>query len=228
MGEIMSFIGNVLGSITGARSAAKAAERASGQQVAASEAAIEEQRRQFDALQELLKPFVEGGQSAFGAQQQLIGLGTPEEQAAAIAQLEQSPMMRALTQKGENAILQTASATGGLRGGNTAAALAQFRPQMLAQLIENQYGRLGGLSSLGANAAVGQGNAGMNMAGNIGNLLEQIGAARSGATMARGNVASQGFGAGLGIAGLLGGLGLFGKASTAAKASTDSLMPGFF
>lgn len=228
MGEIMSFIGKTLGKITGASDAAKAAERASGQQVAASEAAIEEQRRQFDALQELLKPFVEGGRTALGAQQQLIGLGTPEEQAAAIAQLEQSPMMRALTQKGENAILQQASATGGLRGGNTQAALAQFRPQMLAQLIENQYGRLGGLSTLGANAAVGQGTAGMGMAGNIGNLLNQIGASQAGATMARGNVASQGFGAGLGIAGLLGGLGLFGKASTAAKASTDSLMPGFF
>lgn len=224
----MSFIGKALGKITGASDAAKAAERASGQQIESYNAGIEEQRRQFDALQALLKPYIEGGQGAFGAQQQLIGLGTPEEQAAAIAQLEQSPMMRALTQKGENAILQNASATGGLRGGNTQAALAQFRPQMLAQMIENQYSKLGGLSTLGANAAVGQGSQGMGMASNIGNLLNQIGSSQAGATMARGNVASQGFGAGLGIAGLLGGLGMFGKASTAAKTSTDALMPGFF
>jgi len=201
----MSFIGKAIGKITGASDAAKAAERASGQQVEAYQAGIDEQRRQFDALQALLKPYIEGGTGAFQAQQQLIGLGTPEEQAAAIAQLEQSPMMRALTQKGENAILQNASATGGLRGGNTAAALAQFRPQMLAQMIENQYSRLGGLSTLGANAAVGQGSQGMAMAGNVGNLLGNIGASRAGATMARGNVARQGFGDLLGIAGMFSG-----------------------
>lgn len=201
----MSFIGKAIGSITGASSAAKAAERASGQQVESYQAGIDEQRRQFDALQALLKPYIEGGAGAFQAQQQLIGLGTPEEQAAAIQQLEQSPMMRALVQKGENALLQNASATGGLRGGNTAAALAQFRPQMLAQMIENQYGRLGGLSTLGANAAVGQGSQGMAMAGNVGNLLGNIGAARAGSTMARGNVARQGFQDAMNIAGVVAG-----------------------
>ena len=224
----MSFIGRAIGKITGASDAAKAAERASGQQVEAYQAGIDEQRRQFDALQALLKPYIEGGTGAFQAQRELIGLGTPEEQAAAIAQLEQSPMMRALTQKGENAILQNASATGGLRGGNTQAALAQFRPQMLAQLIENQYSRLGGLSTLGANAAVGQGSQGMAMAGNIGNLLGEIGSARSGATIARGNVARQGFGDLLGIIGLASGAGMFGKAKTAATATGDNLMPGIF
>lgn len=224
----MSFIGKAIGKITGASDAAKAAERASGQQVEAYQAGIDEQRRQFDALQALLKPYIEGGTGAFQAQQQLIGLGTPEEQAAAIAQLEQSPMMRALTQKGENAILQNASATGGLRGGNTAAALAQFRPQMLAQMIENQYGRLGGLSTLGANAAVGQGSQGMAMAGNIGNLLGEIGSARSGATIARGNVARQGFSDLMSIIGLASGAGMFGKAKTAATATGDNLMPGVF
>ena len=224
----MSFIGKAIGKITGASDAAKAAERASGQQVEAYQAGIDEQRRQFDALQELLKPYIEGGTGAFQAQQQLIGLGTPEEQAAAISQLEQSPMMKALVQKGENALLQNASATGGLRGGNTAAALAQFRPQMLAQMIENQYGRLGGLSTLGANAAVGQGSQGMAMAGNIGNLLGEIGSARSGATIARGNVARQGFGDLLSIIGLASGAGMLGKAKTAATATGDNLMPGIF
>lgn len=224
----MSFLGKVIGGITGASSAAKAAERASGQQVEAYQAGIDEQRRQFDALQALLKPYIEGGTSAFQAQQELTGLGTPEEQAAAIAQLEQSPMMKALVQKGENALLQNASATGGLRGGNTQAALAQFRPQMLAQMIENQYGRLGGLSTLGANAAVGQGSQGMAMAGNIGNLLNEIGSSRAGATMARGNVARQGFGDLLSIIGLASGAGMFGKAKTAATATGDSLMPGVF
>ncbi len=120
-------------------------------------------------------------------------------------------MMKALVQKGENALLQNASATGGLRGGNTAAALAQFRPQMLAQLIEGQFSKLGGLSSLGANSAAMQGNTGMNMASNIGNLLGQIGSARSGATLSRSASSRQGISDLLGLAGnVVGGFGGFG------------------
>lgn len=213
----MGFLGGVLGavgavgSIIGGKQERKAISRASDQQAAAYESGIEEQRRQFDALQELLKPYVTGGQTAFGEQQKLLGLGTPEEQAAAIAQLEQSPMMKALVQKGENALLQNASATGGLRGGNTAAALAQFRPQMLAQLIEGQFSKLGGLSSLGANSAAMQGNTGMNMASNIGNLLGQIGSARSGATLSRSASSRQGISDLLGLVGnVVGGFGGFG------------------
>lgn len=210
----MGFLGGVIGavgSIVGGRQERKAISRASDQQAAAYEMGIEEQRRQFDALQELLKPYVTGGQTAFREQQKLLGLGTPEEQAAAIAQLEQSPMMKALVQKGENALLQNASATGGLRGGNTAAALAQFRPQMLAQLIEGQFSKLGGLSSLGANSAAMQGNTGMNMASNIGNLLGQIGSARSGATLSRSASSRQGISDLLGLAGnVVGGFGGFG------------------
>lgn len=213
----MGFLGGVIGavgavgSIIGGKQERKAISRASDQQAAAYESGIEEQRRQFDALQELLKPYVTGGQEAFGSQQKLIGLGTPEEQAAAIAQLEQSPMMKALVQKGENALLQNASATGGLRGGNTAAALAQFRPQMLAQLIEGQFSKLGGLSSLGANSAAMQGNTGMNMASNIGNLLGQIGSARSGATLSRSASSRQGISDLLSLAGnVVGGFGGFG------------------
>lgn len=188
----MSFVGKLLGKVTGAQDAADAASRAGDIQSAAYKEGIAEQRRQFDALQELLKPYIQASQGSLGAQQRLIGLGTPEEQAAEIAKLETSPMMQALTRKGENAILQNASATGGLRGGNVQAALAQFRPQMLAQMIESQYGKYGGLTGLGANAAVGQGTQGMGMASNIGNLFGQIGAAQAGGTLAQGGVARQG------------------------------------
>ncbi len=76
----MGFLGGVIGavgSIVGGRQERKAISRASDQQAAAYEMGIEEQRRQFDALQELLKPYVTGGQTAFGEQQKLLGLGTP-------------------------------------------------------------------------------------------------------------------------------------------------------
>jgi hypothetical protein len=85
-----------------------------------------------------------------------------------------------LTQQGENALLQQASATGGLRGGNIQAALSQFRPQLLSSLIEQQYGRLGGMTALGQQSAAGVGTAGMETGTNIANLLGQRGAALAG------------------------------------------------
>lgn len=163
----------------------RAAGKAAGQQADAAQAGIEEQRRQFDKLQELLAPYVQAGQPALQAQQALLGLGGPEAQQQAIAQLEGSPMFQALARQGEEAMLQQASATGGLRGGNLQGALAQFRPQMLAQAIEDQYSRLGGMTALGQQSAAGVGAAGMQSAGQIAGLLGQQGAARAGGTLGR-------------------------------------------
>lgn len=163
----------------------RAAGKAAGQQADAAQAGIEEQRRQFDKLQELLAPYVQAGQPALQAQQALLGLGGPEAQQQAIAQLEGSPMFQALARQGEEAMLQQASATGGLRGGNLQGALAQFRPQMLAQAIEDQYSRLGGMTALGQQSAAGVGSAGMQSAGQIAGLLGQQGAARAGGTLGR-------------------------------------------
>ena len=94
-------------------------------------------------------------------------------------------MFQALARQGEEAMLQQASATGGLRGGNLQGALAQFRPQMLAQAIEDQYSRLGGMTALGQQSAAGVGSAGMQSAGQIAGLLGQQGAARAGGTLGR-------------------------------------------
>jgi hypothetical protein len=129
-----------------------------------------------------------------GQQQALIGLQGAEAQKQAISGFEQSPLFQSLMQQGENAILQNASATGGLRGGNVQAALSQFRPQALNALIEQQYGRLGGLSTMGQASAAGQAASGLQSASNIGNLFGNQGAALAGGQMARGNVARQAFG----------------------------------
>lgn len=148
---------------------------------------------------------------ALQAQQALIGLGGQPAQREAIAALEASPEFQALTQQGENALLQQASATGGLRGGNLQGALAQFRPQLLAQLINQQYGRLGGLTTLGQASAAGVGAAGQQTGAAIADLLAKQGAATAGGQIARGSVARQGFSdllkIGSTIAGSMGGFG---------------------
>lgn len=207
---------------------ADAASNAASIQGQASEAGIQEQRRQFDAVQELLKPYTQAGATAIqglspfaaaGApaleqQQAFLGLRGPEAERAAIERIQGGETFQALQQQGENALLQNASATGNLRGGNIQGALAQFRPQLLSSLIDQQYGRLGGLTALGQTttqniaglgqaSAAGTGAAAQTTGANIATLLGQQGAAQAGAEIAQGKA----FGA---IpAAISGGLGLF-------------------
>lgn len=184
---------DAFGNITGTNQFADAAVQAGQAQSRSAQAGIDEQRRQFDALKELLAPFVTAGTSALSGQKDILGLNGGSAQGAAIFGIEQSPQMQALLARGENSILQNASATGGLRGGNTQAALAQFSPSLLSQLIEQQYGRLGGLSSLGQSSAAMTGNAGMESAGQVSKLLQQQGAAEAGGILAQGGIQRQNF-----------------------------------
>lgn len=207
---------------------ADAAESAASAQTGASQAGIEEQRRQFDKVQELLKPYSMAGEKALGGlepfaaagapaleqQQALLGLRGPEAERAAIERIRSGETFQALAGQGEEALLQRASATGGLRGGNIQGALAQFRPALLSSLIDQQYGRLGGMTALGQTttqnlaglgqaSAAGTGAAAQTTGANISNLLGQQGAALAGAEIAQGKA----FGA---IpSAISGGLGLF-------------------
>ena len=183
-----------------------AAERGAEAQEEAARLGIEEQRRQFDEITKILEPYVTAGQAAlpgyapfqeagaraFEQQQALSGLLGPEAQRSAISALEQGAEYQGLVRQGEEALLQRASATGGLRGGNIQAALAQFRPQMLSEAIERQLGRLGGFSAtglgvtgelagLGQAAATRQAAVGAGTGQAVSGLLGQIGAARAGA-----------------------------------------------
>ena len=199
MSFVGDLIGDVFGGITGAKQAGEAAERGSATQAAAAQAGIEEQRRQFDKLVELMSPYVTAGTPALQAQQAFLGLRGPEEEQAAIERIRGGETFKSLAQQGEEALLQRASATGGLRGGNIQGALSQFRPQLLSSLIEQQYGRLGGLAQSGQAAAAGQAGQGMTSASNIANLLANRGQAIAGGQIAAGGVPRQTFGDILGI-----------------------------
>lgn len=203
--------GSVITGVGGYLAQKGAAEEAAGAQRSASESAIAEQRRQQAEAERLLAPYMQAGQGALGQQQALLGLLGPEAQKAAISQLEGSPQMQAMLAQGENAILQNASATGGLRGGNTQAALAEFRPQLLSQLIQQQMAGLGGLSGMGQQAAMGTAGFGQQSAANIGNQYGAMGQAAAGAAMAQGQGMANLFGGIGGSLGTLGGLGAMGK-----------------
>lgn len=205
----MSAIVKGVGNYFSAKEQSKAAKGAARAQMSTAEAAIGQQEQSLQAIYRILspymqagrpdltQPYVEAGGQALQGLQGLIGLRGAGEQQAAIGQIQQGAQFQELARQGEQGILQNAAATGGLRGGNVQAALGQFRPALLNQLIESQYGKLAGLTSLGGTAAqnllgmgqetsMGLATAEQQRGANIGNFLTQKGAAQAGGILGSG------------------------------------------
>ena len=163
-----------------------AAKKGANAQKKSAEKGIEAENYRFDQMQAMLKPYTEAGNKSLTAQQDLAGMNGPEAQKAAVSMIESSPEFAAMAKQGEESILQNASATGGLRGGNTQATLAQFRPQLLSGLIDRQYQRLGGITQIGQASAAGVGAAGMQNGSNVAALLQSQGQAEAGKAIAQG------------------------------------------
>ena len=200
---------NIVGGLISSNAQSDAANTAADAQTQANEAGIAEQQRQFDAIQKLLAPYVNAGSGALTSQQNLIGLNGNGPQQEAIDALQQSPQFTSALKLGQDSILSNASATGGLRGGNVQAALAQFSPQLLSQMINDQYSRLGGLTSLGQNSAVMQGNAGMATGNNVTQLLSQVGQAQAGGAIGQGRATAGWVNSATGALGQFAGMGGF-------------------
>lgn len=194
--------------IGGAVLGSNAARSAASTQARAAEAGQETQRQMFERTQEILRPYVQAGEAqlptlggyaeagpqAFDRQLALAGLAGPEAQRAAIEQVQAQPRFGALTRAGEEAILANAAATGGLRGGNTQNALARFRSDLLADELEREYARFGGLTAfgqgvsqnlaqLGQASAANVSSAGLQTGQQISALQGAAGAARAGGTL---------------------------------------------
>lgn len=147
----------------------------------------------FDPALTLARP----GQQAASQLSMLLGLpqtdqfgnviqtGMQAGRLDAIRAMEQDPIFLARVKQGEDALLAQASATGGLRGGNIQAALAQFRPQMLSEEISNRIAQLSGIVEAGSGqqsdalrigqaAATGQVAAGNQFSSNLGQTMSQL------------------------------------------------------
>jgi len=175
-------------SIGGSLIKGSSANKAASYQTDAANRAIDEARAARAEMRQLLEPYTAAGVPALQAQMSALGLAGPEAEAAYVTQQEQSPIFQALARQGEEAMLQQASATGGLRGGNIQGALAQFRPSLLNQFLQQRFTNLGGLTSLGQRSAAGVGAAGMESSQQVGSLLGDIGAAKAGAAGSQGQM----------------------------------------
>lgn len=196
------------GSLLSADSQKSAANSAADAQVQAAQLGVDEQRRQFDTLRDLLAPYVSAGNNSLGAQSNLLGLNGNNAQQAAISNLQNGAQYQSLLKSGNDSILANASATGGLRGGNVQTALGKYAPTLLSGVIQQQLGNLGTVSQMGQNAAAGTGAAGLQTGNNVANLLAQQGQAQAGAALASGKADQQLYGSLTKIGGsLLGGGG---------------------
>lgn len=206
-------VGSIGSSIIGSKAAGKAGRAQADASIEGTRLSVEEQRAAREEMRKLLQPYVDAGTPALRAQMDYLGFNGPQAQQAFAQQQEANPLFQSLVAQGEDAILQNAAATGGLRGGNTQGALAQFRPAMLKQFMEDQYSKLGAMTQLGQNSAAGVGNAGLNTASNIGNLFMQnaqtVGSARAGTALAQGQAMAAPFNMLSQFAGLQAAKGLF-------------------
>lgn len=224
MGGIVSSVTDAIG-LTDSKSGKKAADSS----LEAAQIAADAQREALDYLkqQEALPTEIRDKALQSGMISNLLDGGQlyqRPDQAALVQQAQSSPLYSAIMggqQAGEEAILRNQAATGGLRSGNTSAALADYNTNLQNQallqsynqaLAEQQYGNqllgsefssLMGLAGMPSNA-----NAIANMTAGIGQTLSQgeIAAAQarqagsqqqSGNLMGLANLGIQAYGAGM-------------------------------
>lgn len=215
------WISPVMQLVGGAYTANQAGNAADAQSGAA-QAGIDETRRQFEVVRQLLAPYVAAGNEGLANYRALSGAAGPQAQQAAITALEGTPQFGSLVRQGEEAILQNASATGGLRGGNTQGALANYRTDVLSGLINQQLGRYGSLVQVGQNSAAGTGSAAMTSGQQVANLLQQQGAAEAGGIVASTNAITNAVG---GMGGFL--AGRYGGAAPAPSPYGGGVVTGY-
>ena len=187
MGLFSGIIGAVSG-ILGGSSSKKAADRAAQLQLQAQQEAIAEQGRQFDLTRGDFASEQRLGEDAIGGFRGLIGLDGADAQQAAIDQLQQSPLFTSLLRNGQDAILANASATGGLRGGNTQDFLSRQASDTLSAVIRQQLGDYSGAIGIGMGSDQAIGNFGASAVESI-NAARNAGAnAQAQAALVRGGV----------------------------------------
>jgi hypothetical protein len=174
-GGLLQGLGGVLGAVVGASSNNKAIKNATKAQVEGINKAIDEQKYEYDTSRSDFMPWMDFGKTALGPLGDLLGLNGSDAAQKAIDALKASPLFTSLFNTGQEAVLQDASATGGVRGGNTQGALYELGSNTLAQVIQQQIANLFGASAQGQGATGSVANIGEHTADNISSGYTSIG-----------------------------------------------------
>ena len=157
----------------------KAANKGAQAQTDASQAAIDEQRRQFDITQGNLAPWLRAGGDALTKQNAFLN--------GDLSGFQNSPDYKFALDQGLGAIDSRAAARGGLFGGGNTRDAMKFATGLATQNADNYFAKLAGLSQTGNSTAQNLGTFGANMATNIGNQYTNAGNARQSAYNQIGN-----------------------------------------
>jgi len=169
---------SVIGGIFGGKAQKKGIDKATAAQIDYANRSLAQSQQQYETTRNDYMPYTQAGTQAIGAYGNLLGANGADAQGAAVAGLKADPFFQQNLQDANTNLLQTASATGGVRGGNAAGAIGQLSPALLQSYYQNAlsgYGNLAqlGLGATGSVASAGQANTqntiGLNQG--IGNAL---------------------------------------------------------
>lgn len=165
-----NFLDNWLPTITGGVNAllgAHTANSAADAESAAMQAAIDEQRRQYDTTRQDLMPWMQAGQGA------LNNLQNPA------TAYQASPGYAWARSEGQRDIGNQFAARGAGQSGNALRALSEFQTGLAQQDYGNWWNQQAGLAGVGQSATTNAAAMGQNTAGNVGNYLAGQGQSRA-------------------------------------------------
>lgn len=186
--SIFGTIGKIIGiggSIYGAAKSSSDAKAAAAAQLASTEKAIAEQRRQFDITQSNLQPFLRRGNVA-GHRLSSILFGSTKFDPNSI------PGFTEALNQGLKSTERSAFAQGQGLSGRTLASLFNQAQGASYNAFNNYANQLAGVAGTGQTAGTNLGTFGSNNSSAIGNLLTQGGNARASGIIGANNALQQG------------------------------------
>ena len=192
------------GSVASGLLGANAAKSSAKTQAAAADRAAALQQQQFDKQVELQEPWRQAGMTALNALTPLATNYTP----FGMDQFQQDPGYAFRLSEGQKALERSAAARAGLQSGSALKAAARFGQDYGSQEYQNAFNRyqaerqarLGPLQSLagvGQTTAAQLGQAGQQMASNVGEMMTSGAAARASGYMGGANALSSALGQGM-------------------------------
>lgn len=167
------------GAVVGAVGSNRAAGKAADAQGAANQAAIDEQRRQYDQTRQDQLPFLNSAYTALGIQNAMLG--------GDFSQFYNSPDYAYTLDESMKALDRGAAARGAMFSGGADADRIRLGQGLASQNFNNFWDRLRGMTGQGQGAAQSLGSLGANSANGIAGLLSSSGQARASSYLQQGN-----------------------------------------
>ena len=180
-----------------------AAKKAAKTQSQATRYAADLQNEQFNRQMEMQQPWVDAGRNALTKLQ-----GLTEYTPFGMSQFKQDPGYSFRLQQGQKALENSAAARGGLLSGATLRGASRYGQDMASQEYSNAFNRyqternaqlqpLQSLAGLGQSTTQQLGQAGQNMANNVGELTTSGAAARASGYVGQANALTNALNTGL-------------------------------